>query len=299
VASQLRSNGLALPEVMHMDRLDEGRELLDAGFLYLFADLGPTHVPHLEVTWEQMCKVMEWTARLHAVFWCTGGGPAPYGVQRLWERGGYWSLDKRPAGEVPLMAQRWQEFVKLWRHTDPSLFERHEICLLGERLMRQAEVADEFLHVHGPKALIHGDLKGAHLFFPRSGDGEPTVIDWQWAGWGCPLCDVAYAIQGVASMHDLQAKGERSLLQVYLAALRTHGIELCEKEACCLYRAACIDYARVVVGYFWVDCTVEEVECERENITELTHTREVEHVLRFIRHIDCLLAEFETCMDTV
>jgi hypothetical protein len=155
---------------------------------------------------------------------------------------------------------------------------------------------DLLLCTRGPRTLVHGDLKGAHLFFPRSGNAEaaePTVIDWQWSGFASPLVDVVYAIHSVTALADLEHGGEDRLLQVYLAALRMHGIELDDSLARRLYKAAFLDYARIVIGYFFRGVSVSDIERERDNITELTHTREVAHVLRFIGRVDETLREIE------
>lgn len=291
VAPKLREHGLTLPELLFMDFLDNG-EPSSLGFLYLFADLMLTHKPHLEVTWGQMCASMAWTARLHAVFWTKAGQPVPSLLANLWERATYWSLDKRPADELSSMEATWLEFVSMWHHLDPELFNNPRIIKLASRLAQQSKTVDEYINTQGPRTLIHGDLKGAHLFFPDDG-GEPAVIDWQWAGFGCPMLDVAYTIHSVTALGDLQGDGEDRLLSEYLTALQLHDITLDQEEAQKLYKSAFLDYARIVVGYFWVDCPVDEVESECSNITELTHTRDVAHVLRFIRRIDAVLLELE------
>jgi len=107
------------------------------------------------------------------------------------------------------------------------------------------------------------------------------------------MLDVAYTIHSVASMKDLQEDGEDRLLQEYIAALQQHGVTWDVEEARRSLKAALLDYARIVIGYFWVDCPVEEIECESNNIIELTHTRDVAHVLRFIRRVDAALLDSE------
>jgi hypothetical protein len=301
LAAQLRAAGLQLPDMLFGESTDVSvaGDLTRVGFLYLFADLGATHATYLHVSYERMCATMAWAARLHSIFWTAEGAAMPAALACMWDQGTYWALDKRPASEVPSTGSSWRAFCEGWRHVAPELFSRPEIIDLGYRLARQASRMDAWLRTRSPRTLVHGDLKGAHLFFrvDASTDSEPTVIDWQWSGFASPLVDVVYAIQSITAFADLQHGGEERLLQAYLAALRTHGIDLGEGLANQLYKAALLDYARIVLGYFFRGVSVSDIEREHENITELTHTREVAHALRFIGRVDDVLREIETLGD--
>ncbi len=300
LAPILTSLGVHVPRAFFTQHADKGLEILDTGFLYLLEDLAPTHQPRLHFSRANVAAGLTWAARLHALYWTDAeqAQVVPKPLQgRMWTQGTYWSLSKRPLAEMTSLPSVWREFCHNWRHINASFFDDANILQLGERLSLHASAIDAYLTQHSPRTLIHGDFKGAHLFFPTNStndsDALPTVIDWQWSGWSSPLDDIAYFIHSVTALHDLHAGGEAALLQYYVKRLAQAGVKLDLAVAERLYSVAFLNYARIVLAYFYRGVSVADIEREAENITELTHTRSVPHVLHFLSRVDEELAKWE------
>ena len=149
----------------------------------------------------EMRACLSWLARVHACFL----GVAPDG---LWANGTYWDLSVR---------QR-----ELARMSD-------------ERLRAAAPRLAERLHNARFRTILHGDAKPANFCFAR--DGTVAALDFQYAGGGCGMQDVAYLL-------DEPEPGP--LLDHYFAQL---GAEpAVEEEWRALYPVAHADYSRFLDG---------------------------------------------------
>jgi thiamine kinase len=81
------------------------------------------------------------------------------------------------------------------------------------RLQEHAEHREAEAHVDGRRVLCHHDLHHLNII---EGAGGMTVIDWEYAGRGDALADLA----SYACYHDLDAAGARTLLEAYAPALQ-------------------------------------------------------------------------------
>jgi Phosphotransferase enzyme family len=83
-----------------------------------------------------------------------------------------------------------------------------------------------------PLGLVHGDFRLDNLLFGEPGSPRPlTVVDWQTVGWGPAMADAAYFLGGGLPVED-RRRHERELLDEYLQALATHGVEGLAREEC-------------------------------------------------------------------
>ncbi len=76
-----------------------------------------------------------------------------------------------------------------------------------------------------PYTLVHGDLRSDNIFFsPESPSDEPTIIDWQTAGIGQPMTDIARWLTQSIDI-DLRRQHETDLLKLYHERLIANGVE--------------------------------------------------------------------------
>lgn len=75
--------------------------------------------------------------------------------------------------------------------------------------------------IASPRALVHGDLSGANLFFDAS--GEPILIDFQTVTQECGPREVAHLI-GLSVPTALRRANEEALVRRYWTQLRLHGV---------------------------------------------------------------------------
>ena len=82
-----------------------------------------------------------------------------------------------------------------------------------------------------PRTLLHGDYRLDNLFFGDGKTPDPLcVLDWQIAGKGSALYDVAYFIGWSINAEDKGATGD--LLRAYHSALVEHGVRDYDFERC-------------------------------------------------------------------
>ncbi|MFK7999612.1 MAG: phosphotransferase [Polyangiales bacterium] len=159
---------------------------------------------------------LRWLANFHARFL----GVAPDG---LWPTGTYWHLATRP-DELRAMAEG--------------------------PLRRFAADLDARLSSARFATFVHGDAKVANFCF---GVDEVAAVDFQYAGGGCGMKDVAYFLSSVFSETECEAHAA-SCLDVYFHALRSavprsvDGDAL-EKEWRGLYPFAWADFHRFLAGW--------------------------------------------------
>jgi aminoglycoside phosphotransferase (APT) family kinase protein len=91
--------------------------------------------------------------------------------------------------------------------------------------------------------LAHGDWRADNVLFDAE-DGSVVGIDFQLLGVGCGTYDVAYYVSQSVDSHE-RAGRDRDLVEVYVDALRSHGIDADFETAWRQYRVGllfCLSY---------------------------------------------------------
>lgn len=156
-------------------------------------------------TWPQAASVIDALARGHAAFWqqpvrdaLTAGG-----ALRGFDLGS--AFDAYPARLHDVLPG----------HTLPTRF--LEICAA----LAEAPNMLERMTRAGPKTLVHRDPHLDNVAFRAA--GKATLMDWQFAGWGCGAFDVSYfMISSFAP--DTRRVLEASAMERYHAALEAAGV---------------------------------------------------------------------------
>jgi aminoglycoside phosphotransferase (APT) family kinase protein len=155
---------------------------------------------------------LAWLAALHGRFL----GEPPTG---LWPEGTYWHLATRQ-DELP--------------------------AIRDEALRRAAPQIDARLSAATYRTIVHGDAKLANFCF--GADGDVAAVDFQYAGGGCGMKDVAYLLYGSGRHGD-----EGELLSFYFtqlrAACRDVDASAVEVEWRALYPLAVVDFRRFLAGW--------------------------------------------------
>lgn len=172
---------------------------------------------------EDIHACLDWLASFHATFL---NSPA----DRLWECGSYWHLDTRP----------------------------DELAALEDVSLRKAApLIDQQLRQCRYQTLIHGDAKLANFCFtadvPKPG---VAAVDFQYAGRGCGMKDVAYFIGSCLLEEECEAL-ETPLLDYYFSRLGQRVTEKhpdidtgeLEGEWRGLYDVAWADFHRFLKGW--------------------------------------------------
>jgi hypothetical protein len=163
----------------------------------------------------ELDQCLAWLAALHARFL----GVPPAG---LWKVGTYWHVATRPD--------------ELARTTDPALREA-------------APRLDARLEGCTFRTLLHGDAKEENFCFGPRG---VAAVDFQYAGGGCAMKDVAYLLYG-----RWGSAAEAHALDAYFAHLRAAlernardaDADAVEREQRALYPLACADFCRFLAGW--------------------------------------------------
>lgn len=75
-----------------------------------------------------------------------------------------------------------------------------------------------------PLTLVHGDYRLDNMLFGTTPDAPPiTVVDWQTTAIGHGPADLAYFV-GAGLVPDVRRRAEGDLIEVYVDALRGHGL---------------------------------------------------------------------------
>lgn len=151
---------------------------------------------------------LAWLAAMHARF----VGVAPEG---LWKTGTYWHLATR----------------------------QDELRAMDDGALRAAApILDRRLRDARFQTIVHGDAKPANFCFARR--GAVAALDFQYAGGGCGMKDVAYLLDDVDPAH---------WLDVYFGYFRAANPEVdvaaLEVEWRGLYPIAYADYCRFIAGW--------------------------------------------------
>jgi hypothetical protein len=194
-------------------------------WLFVLEDLDASGFPERtsQPAGASLSACLAWLAAFHARFL----GVRPEG---LWKTGTYWHLETRP-DELPKVEDR------ALREAAPELDRRLRACAF--------------------QTLVHGDAKPDNFCF---GPGGATVaaVDFQYAGGGCGMKDVAYLLSGGSgrTAEELEAR-QLDLYFVHLrAALAGRGtdaadvdVEALEGAWRALYPVARADYHRFLAGW--------------------------------------------------
>ena len=117
-----------------------------------------------------------------------------------------------------------------------------------------------------PYTLVHGDLRSDNIFFsPESPTGEPTIIDWQTAGIGQPMTDIARWLTQSIDV-DLRRQHETHLLKLYHDRLLANGVENYS------YKKMLQEYEiNLVVTLLMFSMSMDEIEQTSERAAPLFH----------------------------
>lgn len=165
---------------------------------------------------EQAAAYLCALASLHARWWDSpeleGDGPL------AWLE----PLDPLPEGQAgtyqrgQLRPDVYAHYMSLPRGTAVSRYFHDRDRM--ERAMERLRVVDR----QGVRCMLHADPHLGNLYIDA--DGTAGILDWQSIGKGPWSHDVAYFLVSSLDMLDRRA-WERSLLQLYLDELRSHGVE--------------------------------------------------------------------------
>jgi len=214
--------------------------------------------------------------------------------REAWERGGFWTLDKRDPNEIKNMQLSWEKFREKFEHFDEQLFSDSGVRDLGLRIARSAEKIDKKLAEirKSRSTIIHGDFKTANIFFDEDKSGEATAIDFQWSGVGLGPMDVAYLFLSSAELSVLtDEKKFEGLLQHYHKSLNMDGYLF--DDFISDFKLCVLDYARVVIGYMWPSASPERCVARAGELGACTHNRSIPHALWLVKYLHNLLSEYE------
>lgn len=152
-------------------------------------------------------EAMHQIARFHADFWNCGDRK-----EFAWLESG---LMAQPFYDASVLRSAWPGFRD--RYADKMSEHMIEVC---DRLAERYE--NYIAPLERPRCVTHNDYRPDNLLFAR-GDDQFTV-DWQSAALGYNAVDVAYLIGGSFEPAARRA-AEKALLDEYLSALRSSGVE--------------------------------------------------------------------------
>ena len=190
-----------------------GSRVIDDEHVFVLEDLDAAGFPrrHHDAGPTGIAACLTWLAAFHARFLGDPGAG-------LWSSGTYWHLATRAA----------------------------ELAVIDEPVLRElAPELDARLAAARYQTLLHGDAKEANFCFAGD-DGRVAAVDFQYAGRGCAMKDVAYLLHG-------RAEDDERELAFYFARLRdahpAGDLEALEAEWRELYPIARLDFCRFLAGW--------------------------------------------------
>lgn len=256
-ATKLQGLGLSVPSCLrvavsgaskHFDACssDELKQVCYALALKDMTGFCPHPNPFLDE--ERILAGLAWLARLHGAFW----GKA-HGLPGLWQTGSWWSKDKQCLGQG-VIESAWQ------RHLAALGQRLHGLEHLGRQLEESHElVADELAKSKTPRSLLHGDVKVSNMLF-ATGEVDKkhegiALIDWQWAGAGLAVCDVAdFIASSWEKPADLLVDGgalEQRWLYFYCLQLAHQGVHYPHRQAVKEFRMASLELGCMYCVWLW------------------------------------------------
>eukprot|EP00741_Cyanophora_paradoxa_P004644 tig00000821_g4507.t1 len=168
---------------------------------------------------EDLRRALSAAARLHASFhWLPEGGRESL-RSALWEKGGWWTHEKRPPEQAARLREYWAAIVSAFGFASAAAAELAP--RLHARLPSLARALDRLWAGEdgGLRTLVHGDYKAGNILFGE-GYADVAAVDFQWTGMGPPIADVAYLILSSSELEALQGAGEGPYLEHYASELR-------------------------------------------------------------------------------
>ena len=197
--------GIRVPVCYHSD-FDEETQF----FVMLLEDMAPGE-PSDQVTGtsrETSRQVIEQFASLHARWWNS---------EKLdgfsWAK---WIINEMPMEEGLARLQESIQEVEETGSFDAYPEMKRLIYLLP--LLFRMQPAPPY-----PFSLTHGDLRSDNIIQPSAEGGEFCVLDWQLAGKGDPVNDIARWMAQSITIED-RKETEQELLKLYHAKLIEHGV---------------------------------------------------------------------------
>ena len=130
-----------------------------------------------------------------------------------------------------------------------------------------------------PFSLTHGDLRSDNIIQPTPDGGEFCVLDWQLAGKGDPVNDIARWMTQSITIED-RRETEQDLLKLYHDKLTEHGVTGYS------YRAFINNYKiNLVVIYLMFSMTIDNVDRSSDRAKALFHA--------FYSRLDAALVDWE------
>lgn len=288
-------------------RLDaQGAETND-GFIVLLENVlcesptdAPTRlVPKDSLSYEDTCHALDYLAVLHASAIRTPAIMAQVKAD-LWDSASWWTYHKRGDDELQNAPRVWAKVLAAFEPalTNAGVTITPHFRALADRMLAQAAYVNGQLvgpasdRFESLRTLVHGDFKTANLFFDAQ-TGQVTAFDWQWAGVGLGVLDIANLLNTSVGIDALGH--ERQLLRHYYDRFeRERGGGVGELEATYPFEAlvrhyelASIEYMRVLIANFWETTTLEACAGEDgANTNWGLGYRSVPHVIRAMRKLD-------------
>eukprot|EP01025_Chloroclados_australasicus_P038490 TRINITY_DN3966_c0_g1_i6.p1 TRINITY_DN3966_c0_g1~~TRINITY_DN3966_c0_g1_i6.p1 ORF type:complete len:527 (-),score=32.74 TRINITY_DN3966_c0_g1_i6:62-1642(-) len=239
----------------------------------------------LALNFNETKRVLEWLAKFHAQFFQY---MQIFDENQLWEKGGYWSLDKRMK-DIEQIPQQWQQLIN--NFGDEILQLAPNVAQLGEYLKQNALIWHDQLFENQKNdsvrkwyTCVHGDLKTANIFIQDTG---VAVCDFQWSGWGLPVLDIVYLLYTSVQPNVVEVS-EYKLLEYYYQSLWAVVASESRKQLFTFetfvqwYEIAYLDYVRYLVGSMWGKITPASLTNNQEQINQGMHKRDKKHLFNMI-----------------
>eukprot|EP00747_Dinoflagellata_sp_TGD_P049198 gnl/TRDRNA2_/TRDRNA2_146062_c0_seq1.p1 gnl/TRDRNA2_/TRDRNA2_146062_c0~~gnl/TRDRNA2_/TRDRNA2_146062_c0_seq1.p1 ORF type:complete len:168 (-),score=36.76 gnl/TRDRNA2_/TRDRNA2_146062_c0_seq1:3-455(-) len=128
-------------------------------------------------------------------------------------------------------------------------------------------------------------------------EAKALLIDFQWTGVGFGMADVAMHLSHSVACEALRDGGEERLIHFYytvlMEALGGRGAEYTYEVALHHYNLAVLDYARIVLSYFFAGATPEAFAARADKPNVGLVYRNVEASLLFVKRVDDCLQRVE------
>lgn len=253
--------GIRVPACYYSDFHEDSQR-----FVMLLEDMAPGEASDqvLGTSRETSRLVIENFARLHAKWWNS---------DKLddydWAK---WIINEMPMEEGLARMRESIERVEETGEFDPYPEMKRLMHLLPP--LFRLEPAPPF-----PFSLTHGDLRSDNIIQPSAKGGEFCVIDWQLAGKGDPVNDIARWMAQSISIEDRRAT-EQALLKLYHDKLVEHGVKGYS------YKAFINGYKmNLVVILVMFSMTIDSVDRSSDRAQALFH--------QFYSRLDAALVDWE------